>query len=114
MHIQANDPASMLRLSIDPKGGTMADDPKNDPARKMRNLLGSSANSPIKNLPKKEEPAPAFVPDEDDANVMRTLPHSSPKAAAPAKDRRAGLGPPFWTIASIISLIVNGILIIVL
>jgi hypothetical protein len=92
----------------------MADESKNDPAKKMRNLLGTSTNSPMKNLPRKDEPAPAFVPADEDSDVMRTLPHSPSKPVSPAKKTRASLGPPFWTVASIISLFVNGILIIVL
>jgi hypothetical protein len=95
----------------------MADESKNDPAKKMRNLLGASANSPIKNLPKKEEPAPAFMPAEDDVDVTRTLPQATSRPASSSNSRetsRSHLGPTFWTIASVISLIMNGILILVL
>jgi len=92
----------------------MADESKNDPAKKMRNLLGSSANSPMKNLPRKEDPVSASIPAREDTDVVNTLPHSPSKPAPPAKSPRASLGPPFWTLASMISLIVNGILIVVL
>jgi hypothetical protein len=86
---------------------------KNDPGKKLRNLLGAAGNSPMKNLPKKEDPAPSFLPAQDDSAVIRTAPHSPARPATPSKGTRSGLGPPFWTIASIISLAMNGILVIV-
>ena len=92
----------------------MSDESKNDPAKKLRNLLGGAENSPIKNLPKKDDSAPSFLPAQDESSVTNTLPHSPPRFASPSKDNRSKLGPPFWTIASIISLVVNGILVILL
>ncbi len=93
----------------------MNDESKNDPAKKLRNLLGGAGNSPMKNLPKKDDPTPSFLPVQGESSVTSTLPHSAPIAAPPSKGSRPSLiGPPFWTIASIISLAVNGILVIVL
>ena len=92
----------------------MSEESKNEPAKKLRNLLGGTGNSPMKNLPKKEDPAPAFLPLPDESAQSRTAPQTSPRPASPSKDTRSRLGPPFWTVASIISLVVNGVLMIVL
>src|SRR5687767_9110192 len=86
---------------------------KNDPGKKLRNLLGAAGNSPIKNLPKKEDPAPSFLPLQDESAVIRTASHSAARPVSSSKGSRSSLGPPFWTIASIISLAVNGILVVV-
>src|SRR5689334_17642908 len=92
----------------------MANESKNDPAKKMRNLLGASGNSPMKSLPRKDEAAPSFLPAEETAEVdlTRTLPHSAAKPVAAPKSNGRSIGPAFWTFASILSLIMNGVLIL--
>ncbi len=107
----------------------MTNDPKDDPAKKMRKLL-SSSESPLTRLPKKgSDPAP-FLP-KDGEKKADALPKadsepsppapkkglasgSKPKPDSAPKSRASIFGPRFWTIASIISLTINGILAIVL
>lgn len=106
----------------------MTDDPKDDPAKKMRKLLGN--DSPLTRLPKRSsDPAP-FLPKKDEKKADSPPPADStpPKASPPKisashpklepdsvpKSRASIFGPRFWTIASILSLTVNGILILVL
>jgi hypothetical protein len=107
----------------------MTQEPNNDPARKMRNLLGGEKASPVGRLPKKEGSAAAFLPKQDAAKKnlqTANLPASKPVAPnqtqpkpasvkagkSPLKDMK--FGPPFWTIASIISLTVNVVLLIIM
>lgn len=106
----------------------MTDEPRDDPARKLRKLLGGTA--PIARLPKKNSSPASFLPkierEKKDAPPRQaaTLPKSPPaqlpastpkrKPASAPKGSDSIFGPRFWTIASIISLTVNGILALVL
>ncbi len=103
----------------------MNEESRNDPARKMRNLLKGGKASPMTRLPKKDDSAISFLPHPEHETRARpphkkTSPSLSgaiqtpPKAAPPSKGLNIKFGPPFWTIASVISLTVNVILVIVL
>jgi len=105
-------------------------EPKNDPAEKMRTLLAGGKSSPLGRLPKKTNGASFLPPKEEKkagtateskgASFLRSVPKKSetPRAAptpvSPSKGMSFNFGPPFWTIASVLSLTVNVILIIVL
>jgi hypothetical protein len=101
----------------------MTDESKNDPAKKMRNLLGGAKTSPMTRLPRKGDAAASILPTQEDA-ILEGLPQkkespssgpiqSSPKAAS-SMGLKFNFGPPFWTFASIISLSVNVILVVIL
>ncbi len=111
----------------------MAEENKKDPAQKMRELLdGGKKPSPVARLPRKDGGAASFLPKMDDAKKNEPTPavhepaktppplptHPKPasaKGASPSlKDLRLNFGPPFWTIASVLSMTVNLILIIIL
>ncbi len=109
----------------------MPDEPKNEPAKKLRRLLNGGKNPAMTRLPKKGGSSVSTLPQKGDENTQPTsavktlaavapskrritLP-SMPKAAASFKNISfASMAPAFWTIASALSLIVNVILIIVL
>ena len=91
----------------------MNEEPKEDPAKKMRKLIGSV--SLLGRLPKKND-------DEvkKDSPLKSTLPppikSSTQNTSASIPDPKQGsvfsnsfFGPRFWTIASVISLTINGI-----
>jgi hypothetical protein len=102
---------------------------KGDPGKKMRTLLAGGKNSPLARLPKKANGA-SFLPlkEEKKAETPTGLkvdspskripksetPHAAPKHVLPSTGIRFNFGPPFWTIASALSLSINVILIIVL
>lgn len=91
----------------------MTNDPKNDPAARMRKLTGNL--SPLARLPKKGDAASSF--DDGSAGAESSAPstgHSSPGPASVFKGHRFNFGPPFWTIASVISLAVNVVLAVLL
>ncbi len=100
----------------------MADDPKKDAGARMRNMLGSS--SPMARLPKKDSGTPSFLPKlppRSEKIVAPPAPISLPqkeKKSAPKglnpKGFKLNIGPAFWTIASVLSLTVNVILIVIL
>ena len=108
----------------------MNTEPKDDPGKKLRKLLGSS--SPLTRLPKKNAKTTTFLPDpeedekaeepsqeDDSAPAAPSLKISSasspkPKADPASKGRLVIFGPALWNIASVLSLAVNVILIIVL
>lgn len=104
----------------------MIEEPKEDPAKKMRKLVGGG--SPLTRLPKKNEQdelkkdnslKPAITATNQStqnstASKADPKPASSPKASSDSTNRASIFGPRFWTIASIISLTVNGILALVL
>ncbi|MFN3492502.1 MAG: hypothetical protein ACK40V_09820, partial [Anaerolineales bacterium] len=102
----------------------MIDEPKEDPAKKMRKLIGS--NSPLTRLPKKNEQADvkndASPPKKVVTFTKRPTQISNPTPAskstvkpAPVSSTRASIfGPRFWTIASVISLTINGITLLAL
>ncbi len=105
----------------------MNTEPKENPGKKMRNLLGTS--SPLTRLPKKNASNASFLKEEETADTpkkvetatpaslpLKAPPVSSPKpktVSAP-KGRILIFGPALWNIASVLSLTVNMILIIVL
>jgi hypothetical protein len=119
-------------------GGTMIDEPKEDPAQKMRKLIGSS--SPLTRLPKKKEQADgtndASPPKKvltstnrpiqisnptpaskrfDKLNASPTVKPASPAGASPKPVNKSSIfGPRFWTIASVISLTINGVTLLAL
>lgn len=101
----------------------MNTEPMDDPGKKMRKLLGSS--SPLMRLPKKntntkEDEGADAPPKQDNAapasQPIKIKPASSPKlkTAPAAKGRILIFGPALWNIASVLSLAVNVILVIVL
>jgi hypothetical protein len=100
----------------------MTDEPK-DPAKKMRNLLGGARTSPMTRLPRKDDPAASFLPTQDD-EILDALPQkkdSTPSGTiqsslkpALSNGQKFNFGPPFWTLASIISLAVNVVLVVLL
>jgi len=106
----------------------MNNEPKKDPGERLRKLLGST--SPLTRLPKKADAsAVSFLPkiDEDKkdalvnadaANQTPPKPDSVSKSKGLSLEnstlKNLKLGPPFWTIASIISMTVNVVVLIVL
>jgi hypothetical protein len=97
----------------------MADETKNDPAKRMRRLLTGGKTSPIIKLPKKDGSVVSALPKKDDdekqkGDVKIAAPPALPKADQPSKSRGLNFGPPFWTIASVLSLTINLVLGIVL
>ena len=103
----------------------MTEETNNDPARKMRILLGGEKASPVVRLPKKDGGVASFLPKQEEekktAPDLKKTPHQTlPKPAFPqgavpvSKGLKFNFGPPFWTIASVISMTVNVILVIVL
>jgi hypothetical protein len=105
----------------------MTQDNKKDPAEKMRDLLNAGKLSPVMRLPKKNPGAASSAPQNEEPPA-RPLPlaplnpayrkkpalAASPKPALAPKDLILKYGPPFWTIASILSMTVNVILLIIL
>lgn len=112
----------------------MAEDNKKDPAQKMRYLLNGGKASPVTRLPKKEggiaELLPKKIAEKKDATVAdvgdpETTQAETPLPTKPKPDPFQGVvsalkkmkfnfGPPFWTIASVISMTVNVVLLIIL
>ncbi len=115
----------------------MTDENPNEPAKKMRNLIGGGKFSAIARLPKKDDPAASFLPNLPKKNDAKTDAPPAAEKVAPAKKKFAlpakkaalptppkparvstpmklNFGPPFWTVASAISLTVNVVLLIVL
>jgi hypothetical protein len=109
----------------------MPDEPKSEPAKKLRRLLNGGKNPAMTRLPKKSGGTVSTLPQKGDEKTQATaavktpipvvspkrkitLP-SMPKAADSFKNISfASMAPAFWTIASTLSLLVNVVLIIVL
>ena len=98
------------------------DELKNDPGKKMRTLLAGGKNSALARLPKKSK-AVSFIPLKEEEKTetsteakAKEIPHASsePKPVSASKGRNFNFGPPFWTIASVLSLTFNVILLILL
>jgi hypothetical protein len=104
---------------------------KDDPGEKMRTLLAGGKNSPLGRLPKRTNGATFLPLKEEKKTVISTeskgeppskgipksgTPHASstPKPVSPSRGLSFNFGPPFWTIASVLSLTINVVLIIVL
>jgi hypothetical protein len=103
----------------------MKDESGNDPAGKMRKLLKGGKTSPMTRLPKKDDSAVSFLPHQmDETRATPAQKKTSPdlsgtiqtaaQSAPPSKGLNTIFGPTFWTIASVISLTVNAILVLVL
>jgi hypothetical protein len=94
------------------------DEPKNDPGKKMRVLLDGGKPSALARLPKKSNSGSPFIKAGTKPEILteEETPHASraPKPVSPSKGIGFNFGPPFWTIASVLSLTVNIILIIIL
>jgi hypothetical protein len=108
----------------------MTDEPREDPAKKLRKLTGTP--SPLSKLPKGKPAEASFLSESGrgrEENVFTKNVDATPKPIKPVqisastpkpkpvsvpKDRKSIFGPTFWTTASILSLTVNLILIIVL
>lgn len=106
----------------------MNTEPKDDPAKKFRKLLGNS--NPLTRLPKKtnpqteaapKEPASVVaVPQKNDADIpsqpekKKSASFLKLKTGSVSKNKLLIFGPPLWNVASVLSLSVNVILIIVL
>jgi hypothetical protein len=93
--------------------------PKKDPSTRMRNVLDSQ--SAIDRLPRKKNDATSFLPNKEDVQKETTakknqmsLASSLPKPASGSNGLKLNFGPPFWTIASILSLTINLVLVILL
>ena len=118
----------------------MTEENKKDPAEKMRDLLNGGKPSPVAKLPKKNGGAETSLPkknagvptplsQKEAAPVKMIIPTPTPvqqppkkkaplltlpKPAFASKGFKFNFGPPFWTIASVISMTVNIILVVVL
>ncbi|MBL8100881.1 MAG: hypothetical protein JNK81_16985 [Anaerolineales bacterium] len=116
----------------------MMEEPKDDPAKKMRKLIGS--NSPLTRLPKKSEPInnatsieptsksdasppkkvltpinrPTQIQNQKPASTSTVKPVSPAGASVKPANESSIFGPRFWTIASVISLTINGITLLAL
>jgi hypothetical protein len=108
----------------------MTDEPQEDPAKKLRKLLGTP--SPMARLPKKKPGDVSFLSDvekdekekdaapEHGATIRSAVvkpppaPPPKPKTASVTKSGKSLFGPAFWTTASILSLTVNLLLLLVL
>jgi hypothetical protein len=114
------------------------DEHKNSPGKKLRTLLAGGKTSPLTRLPKKSNNAISSLPlkadkkdgaspEPKDSPLSKVIslkkkpkketPPASrpPKLALPAsKGMRLNFWPPFWTIASVLSMMVNLVLFIAL
>src|SRR5688572_24378331 len=97
----------------------MIEEPKEDPAKRLRKLTGGG--SPLTRLPKIKETEEV----ENDAGSLKqkinpvnrptqNIPASTPDLKPAAVSTNSFFGPRFWTIASVISLSINAILALVL
>lgn len=103
----------------------MADETKNEPAKKLRRLLNGGKNYAVNKLPKKPASTVSNLPkkEEDKQPILNNIPVSTkknfalpslPKTGSSFKHMKFNFGPPFWTTASIVSLTINVVLLIVL
>src|SRR5258706_11447442 len=91
----------------------MTDETQKDPGKKMRSLLRGGRTLPMTRLPKKADSAESFLPhQEDERPDMKAPLLAAPNPASSSKGMSFCFGPPFWTIASGISLTVNRVLVI--
>ncbi len=81
-------------------------EPKNEPGKNMQ--------SPLAQLPRKTSPASVPPPKRQESVPDLPKKEKPSPAPSPANGNTYRFGPPFWTIASILSLIVNLVLIIAL
>ena len=105
----------------------MNTDPKDDPGKKLRKLLGNP--NPLTRLPKKNGNDISFLKEDDKKDTppeqapatsasqpLKIFPASSSKRKADSVSKGSNFifGPALWNVASVLSLTVNVILIIVL
>ena len=105
------------------------DELENDPGKKMRTLLDGGKTSPLSRLPKKAGGTSSLPPKEEKITETpakskgdppskdvskKGTPLAAPKPDSPSTGKKFNLGPAFWTIASVLSLTINVIVIIVL
>jgi hypothetical protein len=103
----------------------MFEEPKEDPAKKLRKLLGD--NNPLSRLPKKNDdeikkdsPLKLTLPPAKPTaqNIPASKPDTSTRLSTSLKPASVStnsfFGPRFWTIASVISLSINAITALVL
>jgi len=105
----------------------MAEENKKNPAERMRELLSGGKSSPVGRLPRKGTPAVSSLPQKEEESPAEPAAPTPvkllrskklvipplPKAAVPSKGAKFNFGPPFWTVASVISITVNLILFII-
>jgi hypothetical protein len=107
----------------------MMNELENDPAKKMRVLLAGGKSSPLDRLPQKTKGTSSLPPKEEKAAEPQAqskgdspikdgsksgTPPAAPEPVPPSKGKKFNFGPAFWTIASIISLTINVVVLIVL
>lgn len=105
----------------------MADETKNnEPAKKLRRLLSGGKSPAVAKLPKKDASAVINLPPKEDEKNQADVPPATttkkkklslpslPKDSPSVKKARLNFWPPFWTIASVISLTFNLVLCIVM
>ncbi len=97
----------------------MNTEPKQEPSVRMRNVLKSQ--SPINRLPRKRNDSVPFFSNQDEGWIGMPAEEdaSHPAWRAPelvpiTKKRKFNFWPPFWTIASVLSLIINLVLAVLL
>jgi hypothetical protein len=88
------------------------DEIKNNPGKKMQALVAGDKTSPLAHLPKRALSVPTPPPGERTSPEPQDMSGNEPPK--PASGGRYRFGPPFWTIASVLSLAVNLVLIIIL
>ncbi len=103
----------------------MTNKPKNDPRTRRRGWQERPKSSALTRTPRKAETASFMLADEEKMSPPSQIesPDQTPPGPASvsslapsevSKRRRFNFGPPFWTIASIFSFVVNLVLIIAL
>lgn len=93
----------------------MTDDPTNEPGKRLRTILkDQEADEPLSRLPRTRQPQRPVQPATA-ATVSPPAPPpanpATPVAGAPSPGRKLKIGPAFWTVTGILSLIVNAVLI---
>jgi hypothetical protein len=90
------------------------DEFKNNPGKKMRTLLAGGKTTPLTRLPRKTSFVPPSTPKEGTSTEPNGVSRNKMPSLSPAKRANFHFGPPFWTIASVLSMMVNIILIAIL
>jgi hypothetical protein len=99
-------------IEIPSKENCIMDELKNSPGKKMRILLAGDKTSPLNHLPKQSNSTP--VPSPSAGVSAESQGKSESEAPRRARGGRYHFGPAFWTIASVLSLLINLIMIIIL
>lgn len=91
----------------------MTDDPKNEPGKRMRNILSDpEVDLPTSRLPRLKKP-------QGKASLIKETPKTASVSAIASQDdsetssflKKLKFGPAFWTVTGILSLITNAVLI---